>query len=193
MQILTAKLQELKEEEEAKKYAAERKGQIGTGDRSEKIRTYNILQDRVTDHRIKQSWHNIEQIFRGDIDLILQALADVLRGKARLDIVLAPLRRLLPNCQAFATIPLRMNSITTPTNETLDALYGAGAHYGVTRSRRHPSSNKYLYTNKDRVDVFDLQMTHTFLEHAKEFARTLGRERKMILFVGGKPGESHNH
>ncbi len=76
MQILTAKLQELKEEEEAKKYAAERKGQIGTGDRSEKIRTYNILQDRVTDHRIKQSWHNIEGIFRGDIESILQALAD---------------------------------------------------------------------------------------------------------------------
>ncbi len=83
-----------------------------------------------------------------------------------------------------------MNSTTTPTNETLDALFEAGAHYGVTRSRRHPSSNKHLYTNKDRVDVFDLQMTYEMLERAKDFARTLGRERKMILFVGGKP-ESH--
>lgn len=76
MQILLAKLQELKDEEEAKKYADERKGQIGTGDRSEKIRTYNVLQDRVTDHRIKESWHNIEGIMQGDIDGMLQALSD---------------------------------------------------------------------------------------------------------------------
>lgn len=75
MAILVAKLQQMKEEEEAKKYASERKNQIGTGDRSEKIRTYNILQDRVTDHRIKESWHNIEGIFDGDIGPILDALA----------------------------------------------------------------------------------------------------------------------
>jgi len=74
MQILAAKLQELEEEKEAKKYAAERKGQIGTGDRSEKIRTYNVLQDRVTDHRIKESWHNIESIFAGNIAPIIKAV-----------------------------------------------------------------------------------------------------------------------
>jgi len=76
MSILTAKLQDLKDVEEAKKYASERKGQIGTGDRSEKIRTYNILQDRVTDHRIKESWHNIDQIFVGNIDPIIEALLE---------------------------------------------------------------------------------------------------------------------
>lgn len=74
MSILTAKLSQLKEEEEAKKYAGVRKDQIGTADRSEKIRTYNVLQDRVTDHRIKESWHNIEVIFQGEIDQILEAL-----------------------------------------------------------------------------------------------------------------------
>jgi peptide chain release factor 1 len=74
LQILVAKLQELKDEEDEKKYATERKNQIGTGDRSEKIRTYNILQDRVTDHRIKQSWHNIEVIFAGNIEPILVAI-----------------------------------------------------------------------------------------------------------------------
>lgn len=74
MQMLTARLEELKREEEAKKFSSERKEQIGTGDRSEKIRTYNVLQDRVTDHRIKESWHNIEGIFGGNIGPILDAL-----------------------------------------------------------------------------------------------------------------------
>lgn len=74
MQILSAKLERLHEEEEAKKHAAERKAQIGTGDRSEKIRTYNYLQDRVTDHRLKESWHNLPKILGGDIDAIVEAL-----------------------------------------------------------------------------------------------------------------------
>ncbi len=74
MQILLAKLQELKEEEEAKKYASERKNQIGSGDRSEKIRTYNVLQDRVTDHRIKKNWHNIEGILSGEINDIIVSI-----------------------------------------------------------------------------------------------------------------------
>ncbi len=74
LQILTAKLQALKEEEEAKKYSADRKNQIGTGDRSEKIRTYNFPQDRVTDHRIRQSWSNIPAIQNGQIQKIIDAL-----------------------------------------------------------------------------------------------------------------------
>jgi len=74
MSILMAKLQAKKEEEEAAKYAGERKAQIGTADRSEKIRTYNILQDRITDHRIKEDWHNIEKIMQGYIEPIIEAL-----------------------------------------------------------------------------------------------------------------------
>jgi peptide chain release factor 1 len=74
MSILMAKLELLKEEEEAKKFSADRKDQIGTADRSEKIRTYNILQDRITDHRIKESWHNIEKIFLGGLDPIIEAM-----------------------------------------------------------------------------------------------------------------------
>lgn len=73
MAILTAKLERMKEEEEAAKYAGERKSQIGTADRSEKIRTYNVLQDRITDHRIKKSWHNIETILAGRLDPIVEA------------------------------------------------------------------------------------------------------------------------
>lgn len=74
MAIVTAKLEILKEEEEHNKFSANRKSQIGTADRSEKIRTYNILQDRVTDHRIKESWHNIETIFEGNIGPIIGML-----------------------------------------------------------------------------------------------------------------------
>lgn len=74
MEILSAKLETLHEEEEAKKHAAIRSGQIGTADRSEKIRTYNFLQDRVTDHRLKESWHNLPKIMLGSIDPIVEAL-----------------------------------------------------------------------------------------------------------------------
>lgn len=76
MSILLAKLDQMHDEEEAKKNASARREQIGTGDRSEKIRTYNVLQDRVTDHRIKESWHNIERIFQGDIAQIVETLRD---------------------------------------------------------------------------------------------------------------------
>ena len=71
MEILYAKLEAKQEEEESKKYADQRKGQIGTADRSEKIRTYNVAQDRITDHRIRKSWHNIEGIFEGEIEDII--------------------------------------------------------------------------------------------------------------------------
>lgn len=74
MAILTAKLQQMKEEEEAKKYSGDRKNQIGTADRSEKIRTYNFPQDRVTDHRIRQNFSNIEGIMLGKIDKLIDAL-----------------------------------------------------------------------------------------------------------------------
>ena len=76
MSILTAKIEMLHQEAEAKKWSSERKGQIGTGDRSEKIRTYNILQDRITDHRIKQTWHNITVIFHGRLEPIFEALEE---------------------------------------------------------------------------------------------------------------------
>jgi len=74
LEILSAKLEALHDEEEAKKHADLRAGQIGTGDRSEKIRTYNFLQDRVTDHRLKESWHNLPKIMLGAIDPIIEGL-----------------------------------------------------------------------------------------------------------------------
>lgn len=80
MALLTARLEAFFDEEEAKKHADVRKGQIGTGDRSEKIRTYNFPQDRITDHRIKQSWSNIPKIMGGDISSIIEAIEEATKN-----------------------------------------------------------------------------------------------------------------
>lgn len=71
LELLRSKLQQMKDEEESKKYASDRSLQIGTMDRSEKIRTYNFPQDRLTDHRIKESWSNLPKIMGGDIQTIM--------------------------------------------------------------------------------------------------------------------------
>jgi len=75
--ILSAKLEERQREEENAKYAANRKEQIGVVDRSEKIRTYNILQDRITDHRLNKNWHGIENIMKGQIAPIIDAFKQI--------------------------------------------------------------------------------------------------------------------
>jgi len=85
MGILSAKLEHLKEEEEAQKFSDTRSAQIGTADRSEKIRTYNFPQDRVTDHRMKKSWSNIERIMAGGIDDILTALEEFYERNGKAD------------------------------------------------------------------------------------------------------------
>jgi len=74
MEILRTRLYDLAREKRMKEQGDKRLGQIGTGDRSEKIRTYNFPQDRVTDHRIKQSWSNLPSIMEGNIDEIIDAL-----------------------------------------------------------------------------------------------------------------------
>jgi peptide chain release factor 1 len=74
MNMLIAKLEALHDEEEAKRHATERKGQIGTGDRSEKIRTYNFPQSRITDHRIKVSWHNVDEVIGGELSPLISSL-----------------------------------------------------------------------------------------------------------------------
>jgi peptide chain release factor 1 len=75
--ILRSRLLQKKKEDDQSKMAHIRSSQIGTGDRSEKIRTYNFPQDRVTDHRIKKSWHGIEKIMEGEIESILKDLKQV--------------------------------------------------------------------------------------------------------------------
>lgn len=74
LQILRSRLLARAEEEKKEKESAERKDQVGSGDRSDKIRTYNFPQDRVTDHRIKMNWHSIDRIMNGEIDGIIDGL-----------------------------------------------------------------------------------------------------------------------
>ncbi len=74
MRILGARILDIKREEEAKKISQERKTQIGSGDRSEKIRTYNFPDRRVTDHRINFTSHRLEAILEGDLDELSDAL-----------------------------------------------------------------------------------------------------------------------
>ncbi len=79
LSILRARLLERKQREEAEKYSAQRRGQIGTGGREEKIRTYNFPQNRVTDHRIGLTLYNLDRVMEGDLGEMIRALqaADV--------------------------------------------------------------------------------------------------------------------
>ena len=74
MTVLRSRLLDRKIAEENAKYAAQRKDQVGTGDRSEKIRTYNFPQNRVTDHRIELTLYNLSNVIDGDIDPLVEPL-----------------------------------------------------------------------------------------------------------------------
>ena len=74
LSILRARLLERKQREEAEKYSAQRRGQIGTGGREEKIRTYNFPQNRLTDHRIGLTQHRLDAVMEGDLSELIQAL-----------------------------------------------------------------------------------------------------------------------
>ncbi len=74
MVVLRSRLLAFEEEKRLSQLSAQRRSMVGTGDRSEKIRTYNFPQDRITDHRIKESWHGIQQILDGNLGPLIQSL-----------------------------------------------------------------------------------------------------------------------
>ena len=74
LSILAARLLEKKQAEEMAKMGGERKAQIHAAKRAEKIRTYNFPQNRITDHRIKKKWHNLEDILNGEMDKMIKTL-----------------------------------------------------------------------------------------------------------------------
>lgn len=87
LQVLKARLYEQKREEEARKRSDMRHAQIGSAMRSEKIRTYNFPQSRITDHRVKISWHDLEGILNGNLDEVVEAV-----NKGMMQIMLAEMR-----------------------------------------------------------------------------------------------------
>jgi peptide chain release factor 1 len=74
MRVLRARLQEIEEQKQHEAVASERRSMVGSGDRSEKIRTYNFKENRVTDHRIGLTIHQLDQVMEGNLDEIIQAL-----------------------------------------------------------------------------------------------------------------------
>ncbi len=85
MKILRARLKSMEEERKRESVEAERRSQVGSGDRAEKIRTYNIPQGRVTDHRVGVSFHNLPQIMEGNLDDIISLLEDEVTKGTKVD------------------------------------------------------------------------------------------------------------
>jgi peptide chain release factor 1 len=88
LSVLEAKLHEMEQEKRRRKEENERKLQIGTAMRAEKIRTYNYMQNRVTDHRIEKSWHRLEEILNGDLDEIINTLREAEECEKYRDIII---------------------------------------------------------------------------------------------------------
>jgi len=80
LRVLRARLYEIKLAEQQEKIGAQRRGMVGTGSRSEKIRTYNFKENRVTDHRIKLTLHRLDSVMNGDLDELVAALVNAERS-----------------------------------------------------------------------------------------------------------------
>jgi len=90
LRVLRSRLYEVKLQEQQKQITEERRSQIGSGDRSEKIRTYNFPQDRLTDHRIGLTLHQLERVMDGRIDEIIEALIAHYQAEKLKQATLAP-------------------------------------------------------------------------------------------------------
>lgn len=77
-------------------------------------------------------------------------------------------------------------SNTEKNNPLIEKLFSVGAHFGYTRTRRHPSIAPFIFGMKNRVELFDLELTSELLEKAKQFVYELGQHKKTVLFVSGK-------
>jgi len=86
LRVLRSRLLDIARTEQQQKIAKDRRSQVGTGERSEKIRTYNFPQSRVTDHRLEESFHNITAILDGDIDPLLEKLVRLDQTRRREDV-----------------------------------------------------------------------------------------------------------
>ncbi len=76
--------------------------------------------------------------------------------------------------------------MTKKDNKTIEQMFEAGAHFGYSKTKRHPSVKKYIFGSKNRVEIFDLEKTAEALEEAKDFVKDLASNGKQILLVSGK-------
>jgi small subunit ribosomal protein S2 len=72
------------------------------------------------------------------------------------------------------------------TNKIIEKMYEVGAHFGLRKSRRHPSMSKFVFNTKNGIDIFDLEKTEKVFSKTLEYIKSLAKENKTILFVGGK-------
>ena len=72
------------------------------------------------------------------------------------------------------------------TKKTIESMFGAGAHFGLGRSRRHPTVTPFIFGTKNSTDIFDLEKTEALLAKAKAYIAELAKQNKIVLFVGGK-------
>ena len=73
------------------------------------------------------------------------------------------------------------------SDKFIEEMFQAGAHYGYSKTRRHPSLASYIYATKNKSDIINLEKTSALLDAAREFAKGLGAKNKTLLFVGTKP------
>lgn len=81
MRILRSRLLQIEQERQQQELSSARRSQVKSGDRSDKSRTYNYKENRVTDHRVGQTWHSLDQVLQGQLDEIVGALATAERAE----------------------------------------------------------------------------------------------------------------
>ena len=78
-------------------------------------------------------------------------------------------------------------SENTSASPLLKELFSVGAHFGYSRTRRHPSVARHLFGTKNKVDIIDIEQTEVMLQKASEYMKSLGQKGKTVIFVGSKP------
>lgn len=84
-------------------------------------------------------------------------------------------------------IPMQKAELKKDGDAIVEKMFEAGAHYGYSKTRRHPSVSSFIYATKNKADIINLEKTSEMLDKAAEFVRTLGAMGKVVLFVGTKP------
>jgi len=82
---------------------------------------------------------------------------------------------------------MQKGDLKKDADTAIEQMFKAGAHYGYSKSRRHPSLSSFIYATKNKADIIDLEKTNVMLRNATEFVKSLGTLGKIILFVGTKP------